>query len=182
MDIVVLVKQVPDTESLIQISGDGLSIKTDTIKWVMNPYDELAVEEAIKIREAHGGTVTIVSVGTEQSVKTLRTALAMGADKAVVVTDTLAQGSDSLGTARILSAVIKEMPHDLIIAGQRAVDEDSYQVGAAVSSSNRKFQIAVSDVIELLKALSKWLNLHCLPFLQLNGDLMNPGTLPCREL
>jgi electron transfer flavoprotein beta subunit len=133
MDIVVLVKQVPDTESLIQIAGDGLSIKTDTIKWVMNPYDELAVEEALKIRETHGGTVTIVSVGTEQSVKTLRTALAMGADTAVVVTDPLAQGSDSLGTARILYAVIKTMPYDLIIAGQRAVDEDSYQVGAAVA-------------------------------------------------
>lgn len=133
MDIVVLVKQVPDTESLIQIAGDGLSIKTDTIKWVMNPYDELAVEEALKIKEVQGGTVTIVSLGPEQSVKTLRTAMAMGADKAVVVTDPLAQGSDSLGTAKILSAVIKDMPYDLIIAGQRAVDEDNYQVGAAIA-------------------------------------------------
>lgn len=133
MDIVVLVKQVPDTESLIQIAGDCLSIKTDTIKWVMNPYDEIAVEEAIKIKEAMGGTVTIVSVGPENSVKTLRTAMAMGADKAVVITDPLAQGSDPIGTAKILSAAIKEMPYDLIIAGQRAVDEDNYQVGAAIA-------------------------------------------------
>ena len=61
MEIVVLVKQVPDTESLIQISGDGQTIKTDDIKWVMNPYDEFAVEEALRIKEAQGGTVTTVS-------------------------------------------------------------------------------------------------------------------------
>ena len=63
MDIVVLVKQVPDTESLVQIADDGVSIKTQDIKWTMNPYDELAVEEALQIKEAQGGTVTILTLG-----------------------------------------------------------------------------------------------------------------------
>ena len=133
MDIVVLVKQVPDTESLIQIAGDGVSIKTDTIKWVMNPYDELAVEEALRIRDAQSGSVTILSMGPKRSVKTIQTALAMGADKAVHVNDPQAEGSDSLATAKILAAVLKDIPYDLIIAGQRAVDQDNFQVGAAVA-------------------------------------------------
>ena len=133
MEVVVLVKQVPDTESLLQVADDGVSIKTDTIKWVMNPYDEFAVEEALRIREAHGGAVTILSVGSKKTVKTVQTALAMGADKAVLIDDPLAEGSDALATAKILSAVLKDIPYDLIIAGQRAVDDDNYQVGSAVA-------------------------------------------------
>ncbi len=133
MDIVVLVKQVPDTESLVQIAADGVSIKRDEIKWVMNPYDELAVEEALRIREAKGGTVTVVSVGAQKAQETVRTALAMGADKGLLVNDPKAEGSDALGTARILAAAVTSLPCDLVIAGQRAVDEDNYQVGAAVA-------------------------------------------------
>ena len=83
MDVVVLVKQVPDTESLIQIAEDGVSIKKQDIKWIMNPYDELAVEEALRIKEAQGGTVTILSFGPEKTIETIRTALAMGADQGV---------------------------------------------------------------------------------------------------
>jgi electron transfer flavoprotein beta subunit len=133
MDIVVLVKQVPDTEALVQIAGDGVSIKKDDIKWVMNPYDELAVEEALRIKEAKGGTVTILSVGPQKAQETIRTALAMGADKGIHVNDPKAEGSDSLAVARILAAAIKNVPFNLIIAGQRGVDEDNYQVGAALA-------------------------------------------------
>ena len=133
MDIVVLVKQVPDTEALVQIAGDGVSIKKDDIKWVMNPYDELAVEEALRIKEAKGGSVTIVSLGPQKTQETIRTALAMGADKGIHINDPLAEGSDSLATAKILAAAVKTLPFNLIIAGQRAVDEDNYQVGAAVA-------------------------------------------------
>jgi electron transfer flavoprotein beta subunit len=133
MDIVVLVKQVPDTESLVQIAGDGVSIKKDDIKWVMNPYDELAVEEALRIKEAKGGTVTVLSVGPQKAQETIRTALAMGADKGIHVNDPKAEGSDSLAVARILAAALKTLPFHLIIAGQRGVDEDNYQVGAAVA-------------------------------------------------
>lgn len=133
MDVVVLVKQVPDTESLIQIGADGVSIKTDDIKWVMNPYDEFAVEAALRIKEALGGTVTIVSMGPGKTVETIRTALAMGADTGVHINDPAAEGSDALATAKLLASAIKSLPYDLIIAGMRGVDEDNYQVGAAVA-------------------------------------------------
>ncbi len=134
MEIVVLVKQVPDTESIIQIGEDNVSIKTDDIKWVMNPYDELAVEAALQIKEAQGGgTITILSMGPDKAVEAIRTALAMGADKGVHINDPAAAGSDALGRAKVLAAAIKSMSFDLIIAGMRAVDEDNYQVGAAVA-------------------------------------------------
>ncbi len=133
MDVVVLVKQVPDTESLIQIEGDGVSIKTDDIKWVMNPYDDLAVEAALQIKEAKGGTITILSLGPEKTVETIRTALAMGADKGVHIFDPAADGSDALSKGKLLAAALKTLPFDLVIAGMRAVDEDNYQVGSAVA-------------------------------------------------
>ena len=133
MEIVVLVKQVPDTESMISIADDGVSIKKEDIKWIMNPYDELAVEEALQIRDAQGGTVTILSMGPQKTIEAIRTALAMGADQGVHIKDPAAEGSDALATAKILSAALKAMPHDLIIAGHRAVDEDNYQVASAVA-------------------------------------------------
>jgi len=133
VEIVVLLKQVPATESLVKIADDGVSIKTDDIKFVMNPYDEIAVEEALRIKEAQEGKVTIISVGTDKTVEAIRTALAMGADEGILINDPDAQGCDALGTARILATVLKDIPYDLIIAGQRAVDDDNYQVGAAVA-------------------------------------------------
>lgn len=133
MEIVVLVKQVPDTESMISIADDGVSIKKEDIKWIMNPYDELAVEEALQIRDAQSGTVTILSMGPQKAIEAIRTALAMGADQGVHINDPQAEGSDALATAKILSAALKGMPYDLIIAGHRAVDEDNYQVASAVA-------------------------------------------------
>lgn len=133
MEIVVLLKQVPATESLIRISDDGFSLNTDDVKWVINPYDEFAVEEALRIKETHGGAVTIVSVGPEKTVEAIRTALAMGADKGILINDSAATRFDGLNTARILAAVLKDMSFDLIIAGQRAVDDDNFQVGPATA-------------------------------------------------
>jgi electron transfer flavoprotein beta subunit len=150
MDIVVLAKQVPDTESLVQIAGDGVSIKKDEIKWVMNPYDELAVEEALRIKEAKGGSVTVVSVGPQKAQETIRTALAMGADKGVHINDPAAEGSDALATAKLLAAAVKGLPFDLIICGQRGVDEDNYQVGAAVAEYLDIPQISLVNKAEVL--------------------------------
>lgn len=132
MEILVLLKQVPATESMIAIADDSVSIKTDGLKYVINPYDELAVEEALKIREAQGGTVTIVTAGPAKAAEAVRTALAMGADKGVLI-DPGDVVCDGLATAKILAAVIKEMPCDLIVAGHRAVDDDNFQVGPAVA-------------------------------------------------
>jgi electron transfer flavoprotein beta subunit len=132
VDILVLLKQVPATESMIAIADDGVSIKSDGLKYVINPYDELAVEEALKIREAQGGTVTIVTAGPAKAAEAVRTALAMGADKGVLIDPGELQ-YDGLAVAKMLAAAIKEMPCDLIVAGHRAVDDDNYQVGPAVA-------------------------------------------------
>lgn len=133
MEIVVLLKQIPETESLIEIADDGVSIKTDDIKWVMNPYDEFAVEEALQIREKHGGTVTVLSVGSQKTIESIRTALAMGADKGILIDEPASENFDALGIAKIITAALKDIPYDLIIAGQRAVDDDNSQVGQAVA-------------------------------------------------
>jgi electron transfer flavoprotein beta subunit len=133
VEIIVLLKQVPATESFIGIADDGVSIKAEDIKWVINPYDEFAVEEALRIRSAHGGTVTIISAGPERSVEAIRTALAMGADKGMLIKSPAADKCDGLGIARILAAALKNIKFDLIIAGQRAVDDDNFQVGTALA-------------------------------------------------
>jgi electron transfer flavoprotein beta subunit len=132
VEIAVLLKQVPATESLIEIADDGVAIKTDGINWVMNPYDELAVEEALQIRAAAGGAVTAFTMGPEKAVETLRTALAMGADTAVRI-DPEGKVLDGLATARVLAGELQKGAFDLIIAGHRAVDDDNFQVGPAVA-------------------------------------------------
>jgi electron transfer flavoprotein beta subunit len=132
VEIAVLLKQVPATESLIDIADDGVGIKTDGINWVLNPYDEMAVEEALQIRDAAGGSVTVFTIGPEKAVEALRTALAMGADTAVRI-DPEGQPLDGLALAKVLSGELKKNSFELIIAGHRAVDDDNFQVGPAVA-------------------------------------------------
>lgn len=133
MNTIVCIKQVPDTEAQIKIASDGKSIVKEDVKWVMNPYDEYGVEEALRIKEKSGGTVTVVGFGPKRVTESLRTALAMGADKAVLVNDPAGEGSDPIATAKALAAVIKNLQYDLIFAGQRGVDEDMGLVGAALA-------------------------------------------------
>ena len=133
MKLIVLLKQVPSTESFVSVGDDKKSVKTEDVKWVINPYDEFAVEEALKIKEALGGTVTIVTVGNDKAVEAIRTALAMGADNGILINDPAAYNCDGAGISKILAATLKKMEYDLIIAGQRAVDDDNYYVGAATA-------------------------------------------------
>jgi electron transfer flavoprotein beta subunit len=133
MEIIVLMKQVPATESFIEIAQNGKSIKTDNLNWVINPYDEIALEEAIRIKEAHGGNVTVVTIGQAGAQDAIRTAMAMGVDKGILINDPETLECGSLGIAKILAETIKGMEYDLIIAGQRAVDDDNYVVGPAVA-------------------------------------------------
>ena len=133
MNIIVCLKQVPDTEIQIRIASDGRSIVQDDIKWVMNPYDEFGVEEALKLKEKFGGEVTVVGLGPKRVTESIRTALAMGADKGVLINDPALEGSDSLGTAKALAAVIKDLEYDLIFTGQRGIDEDAGLVGATLA-------------------------------------------------
>ncbi len=133
MDIIVCLKQVPDTESQIKIAQDGQSIITDDIKWVMNPYDEYGVEEALRLKEEFGGEVTVVGMGPKRVTESIRTALAMGADKGILVSDDALEGSDSLATAKVLAAAIKDIPYDIVFTGQRGIDEDMGVVGASLA-------------------------------------------------
>ncbi len=133
MNVVVLLKQTPDTESVIRIAGDGKSIATDDLKWIINPYDEFAVEAALRLKEKHGGTVTIVSWGPQRVVESVRTALAMGADTGVLIDDPALEGADSLSIAKALAAAVKELSADVVVCGSRAVDYDLGQRGAMVA-------------------------------------------------
>lgn len=128
MNIYVLLKKTFDTEEKIAVSNG--KIEDDGAEYIINPYDEYAVEEAIKQKDAHGGEVTVVTVGDEDSEKQLRTALAMGADKAVLINteDDLEEG-DQFTTAKVLEAYFEDKEADLILAGNVAIDEASGQVG-----------------------------------------------------
>ena len=133
MNIIVCLKQVPDTESQIKVAPDGNSIVTDDVKWVMNPYDEFGVEEALQIKEKLGGEVTVVGLGPKRVTESIRTALAMGADKGILINDPALENSDALATGRALAAAIKDLDYDLIFTGQRGVDDDMGLVGATLA-------------------------------------------------
>ena len=133
MNIIVCLKQVPDTETQIKIAPDAQGIVQDDIKWVMNPYDEFGVEEALRLKEKFGGEVTVIGLGPKRVTESIRTALAMGADKGILINDPALEGSDAVATAKVLAAVIKEIPYDVIFTGQRGVDDDQGLVGGSLA-------------------------------------------------
>lgn len=123
MNIIVLVKQVPDTETKIKISADKKNIEQADIKWVINPYDEFAIEQALKTKELlKTGSVTVVSVGPDRVVEALRTAIAMGADNACHVKAD--QPVDTYLVAKSLSEVVKKENGQLVFSGKQAIDDD----------------------------------------------------------
>ena len=126
VNIVVLVKQVPDTATRIQdrVTGGGLDL--DGVTWVVNPYDEYAVEEALRIKERQGGTVTLIGLGPERADMALKDMLALGADEAIHLKDAAFEGLGSRGRAQVLAAAIRKLPQmpDMVWAGWKGVDED----------------------------------------------------------
>src|SRR5687767_2858842 len=128
MKIVVCVKQVPDTEARIKIGAEGKNISEADINWIVSPYDEMAIEEGLKLKEAKGGDVTLVSVGGDRVQAALRNGLAMGADAAIHLKDPLFESLDSRGIAWALAAAIKPLGADLILTGQTGVGTDDSQV------------------------------------------------------
>jgi electron transfer flavoprotein beta subunit len=135
MKIGVLVKQVPDTESKIRIAPDGADIVREGIKFVMNPYDEFAVEQALQIQSklADDSQVTVVSLGPAGAAETIRTALAMGADRGVHLRDDAFEGQDALATARALAAALRAEGFDCVFAGKMAIDDNAAVVPTAVA-------------------------------------------------
>ena len=122
MNIVVLVKQVPDTWAERKLDPSSKTLDRASVDVVMNEIDEYAVEEALRLKEAQGGEVTILTMGPDRAIETIRKALSMGADKAVHLSDDALAGSDALQTSYALSKVLGTLEYDLVIAGSEATD------------------------------------------------------------
>ncbi len=134
MKSIVIIRQTPDTEARIKVAADGRSIDTESIKWIVNPYDEFAIEEAIRIKEKKGGEVVLITMGPARCQEALRTGLAMGADRAIHIRDESFEHTDLYATAKVIAAEIKkEGGFDLILTGKKMIDEESGQVGIQVA-------------------------------------------------
>lgn len=133
MNIVVCVKRVPDTETRVRVGPDGTAIDPSGVKFILSPYDEFAVEAALRLREGRGdGEVVAVSLGDDSSQETLRSALAMGVDRAVLLRGEVSP--DGLATARILAAEVEANDAPLVLLGVKAADDDQQQVGPMLAT------------------------------------------------
>ena len=128
MEILVLVKRIPATDCKIKIGGDGKSIDPAGVEYVLNPYDEYAVEVALRLKEKFGGETWVVTLGEDRVVESMRTALAMGVDKGVHLKDDAFAGSDAMGEAKALAAALKTLEPDIVLCGKQAIDWDMAQV------------------------------------------------------
>jgi electron transfer flavoprotein beta subunit len=133
MNLVACVKQVPSSEARIQIAADGRSIDRTNVEFVINPYDEYAIEEGLRIREKFGGTLTVITIGPQKAEEALRTALALGADRALIIKDEALLGGDCHSIARILAEVIRPLSADLVLCGKSTIDLDDHGVGVALA-------------------------------------------------
>lgn len=134
MNIVVSIKQTFDTEAKIALDGSG-KIDSNGVNLIVNPFDEYAIEEGIKLKEQHGGEVTVITMGGDKAQEALRTALAMGADKAVLINDPALNDSDQFNNAEILAKAIAKIPYDIILTGRIAVDDGAGQIGVRLAES-----------------------------------------------
>lgn len=131
MKLIACINHVPDTAAKINVAGDAKSIDKTGITFVLNPYDEFALEECLRLKEKNGGEVIAVSLGTDAHKETLRKALAMGVDKAVLLKDDSPR--DSFAVARALADYIKEQSPDAVFFGKQSVDSDDAAVGGMVA-------------------------------------------------
>ena len=134
MDIIVCIKQVPDTTTVIEIDPSGKDIVRNGITNIISPYDEFAIEEALQLKEAQGGTVTLLTLGPDSATEVIRSGLAMGADSAIHV---LHEGSpmalDSVTTAKLLAKSLAGKQFDLVLCGRQAIDDDASQMGSLLA-------------------------------------------------
>jgi electron transfer flavoprotein beta subunit len=146
--ILVPAKRVPDPNSTIKVKPDGSGIVADGLKWVINPFDEIAIEEALRIKEKLSGSeVVLVGIGSKASSEQLRTGLAMGADRAMLVlTD---DALDSLGVARVLQKIVGDEKADLVLMGKQAIDADSNQAGQMLADLLGWPQATFASKVEL---------------------------------
>jgi electron transfer flavoprotein beta subunit len=148
MNIVVCVKQVPDTAVERTLTGEG-TLDRASLDGLINELDEYAIEEGLKIAEAHGGEVTILSVGPAKAAESIRKALSMGADKAVHVVDDAIAGSDALGTSLVLAAAVREAGFDLVILGSESTDARTGMVPAMLAERLGVAQLTLASKVEV---------------------------------
>jgi len=149
MNILVCISQVPDTTTKIAVGPDGKSMAAQGVKFILNPYDEFTIEAGLRMKEAFGGTVTALTVGGDTSKDVLRTALAMGADAAILVKDD--SRADSFVVASSIADAAKELAPDVVLFGRQSIDFDSFQTPALVA--------------EMLE----WPSVHIVSNLEING-------------
>ena len=148
MKILVTVKRVPDPETTIRVKPDGSGIVTDNIKYVINPFDEIAIEEGLRIKEKLGGSeVILASIGTKVVSEQLRTGLAMGADRALLVL--CDQELDSLAVSRILAKLVERENPQLVLMGKQAIDDDANQAGQMLAALLDWPQATFASQVEL---------------------------------
>jgi len=135
MNIVVLMKQVPDTEGDRKLDAGDNTLNRDSVDPVINYIDEFAIEEGLRLKEAHGGEVTILTVGPDRATASLRKALSMGADKAVHVSDEALHGACAIQTAKVLAKALGTLEWDVAIAGSEATDSRMSVVPALVAEA-----------------------------------------------
>ena len=132
MKIVVCVKQVPDTKGGVQFNPDG-TLNRAAMLTIMNPDDKAGLEAALRIKEETGAEVTVITMGLPKADEVLREAMAMGADKGILVTDRVLGGADTWATSTTLAGAIRNLEYDLIITGRQAIDGDTAQVGPQIA-------------------------------------------------
>ena len=132
MKIIVCVKQVPDTKGGVKFKADG-TLDRGAMLTIMNPDDKAGLEAALRLKDQYGAEVTVVTMGLPKAADVLREALAMGADKGVLVTDRVLGGADTWATSQTLAGAIRNLDYDLIITGRQAIDGDTAQVGPQIS-------------------------------------------------
>jgi len=144
--ILVAIKAVPNPDEKVKIRKDGSGVVLENIKMVINPFCEIAVEEALRIREKRGGEVVILTIGPKESEQQVRTALAMGADRAILVETT--KELDSLGVAKLMAKAVEQEKPDFVIMGKQAVDDDNNQVGQILAAILSQPQATFGSKIE----------------------------------
>ena len=153
MKILVAIKPVPNPDEKVKIRPDGSGIVLDNIKMVINPFCEIAVEEALRIKEKQGGEVAILTIGPKEGEQQMRTALAMGADRAILVETSM--GLDSLAVAKYMAKAIEQEKPDLVLMGKQAVDDDNNQVGQILAALLNWPQATFASKVEFLEGNKK---------------------------
>lgn len=149
MNIVVCVKQVPDTAAERTLRSDDSTVDREAVDGLINELDEYAIEEALRIAEAHGGEVTVLSMGPERAADSIRKALSMGADKAVHLVDDALAGSDALATSHALAQVLSHIGFDLVVLGSESTDARMGVLAAMLAERLSVPQVSLANKVEV---------------------------------